>query len=282
MTPSSEWPHSDLTWPWATQAAQTTLTHQAVNSNKIPGAFTPRLELLALIYCALRNVKILTKTPDWLVVNSLARCKPVERCDWLRAGSDQECTNYLSRGKPGPARDQAFNCDKFFHLTFVPAPLKLKQSNMNETNSLMEASGGPESFMLQPLKLKRLLLSLCRQYCLYLRISPARAVGWTIMRRDNNNTNINICPHYVSSRELRPVNRTESKHRPGIVSIISSEDNCHLAGVWSPGARSRMQGPGDHLDPDHLLEGIGPPPPVRASSPDQPLALWSIIHARHY
>ena len=53
------------------------------------------------------------------------------------------------------------------------------------------------------------------------------AVGWTIMTRDNNNTNINICPHYVSSRELQPVNRAESKHR-AIISIISS-------GQLSPG-----------------------------------------------
>ena len=202
---------------------------------------------MALIYCALRNVKILTKTPDWLVVNSLARqarCKPVGRCDWLRAGSDQECTNYLSRGRPGPARDQAFNCDKFFHLTFVPAPLKLKQSNMNETNSLMEASGGPESFMLQPLKLKRLLLTLCREYCLYLRISPARAVGWTIMRRDNNNTNINICPHYVSSRE-----QTQTWHCKHYI----------IGGQLSPGrglvTRSQEQDAGARRPP-------GPGPPV--------------------
>ena len=166
----------------------------------------------------------------------------------------------------GPVRDLAHNCDKFLHLTFVPAPLKLKQSNMNETNSLREASGGPESFMLQPLKLKRrLLLTVCREYCLYLRISPARAVGWTIMRRDNNNTNINICPHYVSSRELRPVNRTQSKHREAIVSIISSEDNCHLARVWSPepGAGCRGQETTWSLVTT-CWRGLGPPPPVIA------------------
>ena len=135
---------------------------------------------------------------------------------------------------------------------------------MNETNSLREASGGPESFMLQPLKLKRrLLLTVCREYCLYLRISPARAVGWTIMRRDNNNTNINICPHYVSSRELRPV--TQSKHREAIVSIISSEDNCHLARVWSPepGAGCRGQETTWSLVTT-CWRGLGPLPPVIA------------------
>ena len=178
----------------------------------------------------------------------------------------------------GPVRDLAHNCDKFLHLTFVPAPLKLKQSNMNETNSLREASGGPESFMLQPLKLKRrLLLTLCREYCLYLRISPARAVGWTIMRRDNNNTNINICPHYVSSRELQPVNRTESKHRACIISIISSGTIVTWPGGdhWSPGARG-PPGPGPPVG------GVCscPPSPQRPVLTSQSVA--AIIHARHY
>ena len=95
---------------------------------------------------------IVTKTRDWLVVNSLSRqpgaCLGVAGggCDWLRGANDQECANYLSWGKPEAGKDQAFNCDKFLHLTFVPEPLKLKQSNMNETNSFMGASS-PETFM---------------------------------------------------------------------------------------------------------------------------------------
>ena len=68
------------------------------------------------------------------------------------------------------------------------------------------------------------------------------AVGWTIMTRDNNNTNINICPHYVSSRELQPVNRTESKHR-AIISIISS-------GQLSPGLVTGPPGPGPPVGGD--------------------------------
>ena len=80
------------------------------------------------------------------------------------------------------------------------------------------------------------------------------AVGWTIMTRDNNNTNINICPHYVSSRELQPVNRAESKHR-AIISIISS-------GQLSPGLVTGPPGPrppvgGDRSQAPSLLARVG-------------------------
>lgn len=165
------------------------------------------------------------------------------------AVSDQECANYLSWGKPEPEKDQAFNCDKFLHLTFVPEPLKLKQSNMNETNSFTGASS-PETFMPNLWAEAEVPAIVDSVENIASTWEYHRAGLWLDnYDRDNNNTNINICPHYVSSRELQPMNRTESKHRACIISIISSGTIVTWPGGphWSPGAGGRMQGPGDHL-----------------------------------
>ena len=173
------------------------------------------------------------------------------------AASDQECANYLSWAKPEAGKDQAFNCDKFLHLTFVPEPLKLKQSNMNETNSFMGASS-PETFM-------PILWAEAEVPAIVDSVENI-ASTWEYDRaglwvdnydRDNNNTNINICPHYVSSRELQPVNRTESKHWACIISIISSGTIVTwpgpLTGHQEPGAGCRGQG---------TTWAPGPGPPV--------------------
>ena len=179
-------------------------------------------------------------------------------------------------------RDLAHNCDKFLHLTFVPAPLKLKQSNMNETNSLREASRGPESFILQPLKLKRRLLCwLCAENIAstweYHQLGLWAGQLWGEITTTPISISVPIMCHRESYGQwIGPRANTE---RP-----LWALYHLRTIVTWPGfGHQSQGQDAGARRPPGALWPPVGGDwAPSPCYSPDQLLALWSIIHARHY
>lgn len=194
----------------------------------------------------------------------LARCEA--GCDWL----EQSLTRNVLITSLGQTRDQSqqrpsFQLWQIPPFNFCPRSIETQTVKHEWNKQLSMGASRPETFI--PNLRAQVTAIVDSVENIASTWEYRLAVGWTIMTRDNNNTNINICPHYVSSRELQPVNRAESKHR-AIISIISS-------GQLSPGLVTGHWSL-DHLGPDHLLEGTGARPP-----PSWP-ELAAIIHARHY
>ena len=180
----------------------------------------------------------------------LARCEA--GCDWL----EQSLTRNVLITSLGQTRDQSqqrpsFQLWQIPPFNFCPRSIETQTVKHEWNKQLSMGASRPETFILN---LRAQVTAIVDSVENIASTWEYRlAVGWTIMTRDNNNTNINICPHYVSSRELQPVNRAESKHR-AIISIISSEQLSPglVTGHWTTWARTtcwRGQEPGP-LPPD--------------------------------